>query len=189
MIRKGACALLTAGLLCLTPLAQAQRLNDAAPDLLFDADLLKGLDYGLVCPSGRAKELPAPNTHIGTIKQRTRRQKIEATTQVIPLVKGIAFGVDTATLKGTNLRGVKITVYHPAYKGTDVIEDSWTTDFNPKSSNLNFFVFEFPFEMVSGDWAFQATHQGRTLYSVGFKLVPPDQAPNTASLCKGGLFS
>jgi len=178
MIRAAALALA----LSIAPI-QAQRLSDAASVAAFNKRAVSDGDYGLVCPAGNAVELPAPGTHLGVIKQREGWQRIEYTTQTIPMVKGIGFGVEAAPLR--NLTGVQVTVFHPPYPGTDVTEESWISDFNTDAQNLSFFTFEFPFEMVQGRWAIQATHLGSTLYSVEFDVVPASKYPNVDGLCAG----
>ena len=126
--------------------------------------MLAQINYGLVCPAGTATKLPAPGTHLGFITQRDQSQFIEHQTQIIPLTKGIGFGVD-------------------------VTEESWQTDIVRDASNLNFFLFECPFEMVAGEWAIQASHRGQIVYSVSFKVVDPARIPNLASYCSGSLLS
>ena len=189
MIHTTLKALFTVGILSLSTIAQAQRLDSVAPDLFFDERVLSGIDYGLVCPSGTAKKLPAPDTHLGFITQRDQSQRIEHRTQIVPLSKGIGFGVDARLPDGVELRDVEISVFHPPYRGTNVTEEQWRSDILPRTSNLNFFLFEFPFEMVAGDWALQASHDGNLLYAVNFKVVPPSRIPNLSSYCSGALLS
>ncbi|SFR31876.1 DUF3859 domain-containing protein [Litoreibacter janthinus] len=182
-------ASISVGFWALGSIAQAQHINSVAPDRFYDDTILSSMDYGLVCPSGTAKKLPAPDTHLGFITQRDQNQSIEHTTQIVPLAKGVGFGVDVQLPEGTNLRDVEITVFHPPYIGTDVTEELWRTDLVPRTSNLNFFLFEFPFEMVAGDWALQASHEGKLLYAVTFKVVDPSRIRNLSSYCSGLLLS
>ena len=182
-------AIFTVGILSLSTTAQAQHLDSIAPDFVFDDSILSKIDYGLVCPSGSAKKLPAPDTHLGFITQRDKSQRIEHTTQIVPLSKGIGFGVDVQLPDDVELRDVEISVFHPPYAGTDLTEERWRSDILPRASNLNFFLFEFPFEMVAGDWALQASHQGNLLYVVNFKIVDPSRIPNLSRYCSGALLS
>lgn len=180
--RLAALALLALGALNLPALAQ--RLAEPAPDALYNSARISDFDYGLVCPAGPAKTLPAPGTHLGVITQRAAWQKVEYTTQVVPLIKGIGFGVDAQPRDGMDMTGVEVTVIHPPYAGTDVTDERWTTDIVSQASNLNFFLFEYPFEMIPGDWAFQATYRGELIYSVAFKVVDPALFPDIAGICK-----
>ncbi|MEP3345853.1 MAG: DUF3859 domain-containing protein [Litoreibacter sp.] len=182
-------AALIVGALSVTQQLQAQHRDRVAPEVLFDDTLFSSIDYGIVCPSGTAKRLPAPDTHLGFITQRDRTQQIEHTTQIIPLSKGIGFGVDAKLPTGVSIHDVEITVLHPPYHGTDVSDERWRSDLRARRSNLNFFLFEFPFEMVPGDWTMQANYQGKMLYSVSFKVVPPSQVTNLSSYCSGALLS
>jgi len=189
MIRSTLRAIVSVGILNMATIAQAQHMDRVAPDVIFDDAVLSKIEYGLVCPTGDAKRLPAPDTHLGFITQRDEAQRIEHSTQVIPLSKGIGFGVDIELPEGVDLRGVEIAVFHPRYPGTEVTQESWISDFNADASHLNFFLFEFPFEMVAGDWAMQASHNGTLLYSVSFKVVAPSRIPNLSSYCSGALLS
>jgi hypothetical protein len=189
MIHSTLGAFITVGLLSLTTAAQAQYLDSVAPDFFYDDALVSKIDFGLVCPSGSSQKLPAPDTHLGFITQRDKTQRIEHTTQIVPLSKGIGFGVDVQLPKGVDLREVEVFVFHPNYPGTNVSQERWVSDFSANASNLNFFLFEFPFEMVAGDWAMQAIHDGEVLYSVNFKVVSPSHIPNLSSYCSGALLS
>ena len=182
-------AVLVGGLLSLSTTTQAQHLDSVAPERFFNERMLAQINYGLVCPAGTATKLPAPGTHLGFITQRDQNQRIEHTTQIIPLSRGVGFGVDVQLPDGTSLRGVEISVFHPPYVGTEVTEERWRSDFLPRTSNLNFFLFEFPFEMVAGEWSIQASHQGTLLYSATFQVVDPSRIPNLSSYCSGALLS
>ena len=103
------------------------------------------------------------------------------------VIGGGLLGLEAAA--ALRLRGMEVTVLHPPYAGTDVTEESWQTDIVRDASNLNFFLFEFPFEMVAGEWAIQASHRGQIVYSVSFKVVDPARIPNLASYCSGSLLS
>lgn len=182
MIR--AAALFAVTLLGLVSPLQAQHPTGAAPSLFVDRNRVTDLDFGLVCPAGPARKLPAPGTHLGEISQRDQSQKVEYTTQVIPLKKGIGFGVDVNALPDGDMIGVTVTVTHPPYPGTDVTRETWISDVIHNASNLNFFLFEFDFEMVPGAWSFSAEYLGETLYSVGFTVVDPARVPHLAGICK-----
>ncbi|EPX76937.1 DUF3859 domain-containing protein [Litoreibacter arenae] len=177
------------GLLSFTTAAQAQHMDSVAPDALYDSTLVSKLEYGLVCPSGNSTKMPAPGTHLGFITQRDQSQRIEHTTQIVPLSEGIGFGVDVHLPDGLELRDAEITVTHPPYPGTDVTTESWTSSLLPQASNLNFFLFEFPFEMVAGEWGIQASHDGRLVYSVSFNVVDPSRIPHLSRYCDGALMS
>ena len=179
----------TIGLLSISTTLQAQHSLGAAPELLYDDEIISKVEFGIVCPAGELNKLPAPDTHLGFINERQETQRIEHKTQIIPLTRGIGFGVDVKLPWRTKLSDVEISVFHPPFVGTDVTQGSWRTDFRPRKSNLNFFMFEFPFELVEGDWAIQATHEGKTLYAVSFKVVDPSHIPNLPNYCAAGLLS
>ncbi|PTX57287.1 uncharacterized protein DUF3859 [Litoreibacter ponti] len=164
--------------------AQAQRLSDAAPEVFVDRGRVTDLDFGLVCPAGPARKLPAPGTHLGHITQREAWQKVEFTTQTIPLIKGVGFGVDVNALPDGDMIGVEVTVTHPPYPGTDVTRESWVSDVIHNASNLNFFLFEHDFEMVPGRWSFEARYGSALLFAVDFNVVDPDTVPHLKGVCR-----
>lgn len=143
------------------------------------------LRYGLVCGSDTAETMPAPGTASGTIQKRQHWQKIIVETQIIPMVQGMALGVDMKPQAPRAIGNVKITVTHPPFVGSELTTDSWTTNFDANGSNLNFFEFEHPYELVEGQWKIEARKGFRTLYSVTFQVVSPDTVPQMAKLCDG----
>lgn len=156
-----------------------------AAGVSFDERRVEQLRYGLVCGSDTSETMPAPDTASGTIQKREDWQKIILETQVIPLVKGLALGVDIQPAAPRVLGNVKIIVTHPPFIGSGLTTDSWNSDFDASGSNLNFFEFEHPYEMVEGEWTIEARKGFRTLYSVTFQVVSPDTVPEMAKLCDG----
>lgn len=143
------------------------------------------LRFGLVCGSDTAETLPAPDTAQGTIQKREDWQKILVETQVIPLTKGMALGVDVSPVGPRNIEDVEIHVTHPPYADSGLTLERWQTEFTASGSNLNFFEFEFPYEMVEGPWTIEARTERGTLYSVTFQVVSPETLPELADLCDG----
>ena len=121
-----------------------------AAGVSFDETRVADLRYGLVCGSDTAETMPAPDTASGTIQKREDWQKIIVETQVIPMVKGMALGVDLKPQAPRTIGNVKITVTHPPFIGSELTTDSWTANFDATGSNLNFFEFEHPYELVEG---------------------------------------
>ncbi len=156
-----------------------------AAGVSFDESRVSELQYGLVCGSDTAETMPAPKTASGTIQKREDWQKIILETQIIPLVKGIALGVDMKPAAPRAIGNVKIIVTHPPFVGSELTTDSWTTQFDAASSNLNFFEFEHPYELVEGQWTIEARKGFRKLYSVTFQVVVPETVPDMAKLCDG----
>lgn len=156
-----------------------------AAGVSFDDKRVGELKFGLVCGSDTDETIPAPETATGTIQVRQDWQKIIMETQTIPLIKGMALGVDIKPAAPRALDNVKITVTHPPFIGSELTKDSWTVNFAPDGSNLNFFEFEHPYEFVEGEWTMEAKKGFRTLYSVTFQVVNPALLPDMATLCDG----
>lgn len=146
---------------------------------------MAGVTFGLVCGSDTDETIPAPETATGTVQVRQDWQKIIVETQTIPLVKGMALGVDMRPQAPRALDNVKITVTHPPFIGSELTSDSWTVNFSATGSNLNFFEFEHPYELVEGEWVMEARKGLRMLYRVTFNVVNPDLLPEMAGLCNG----
>ncbi|WP_299300947.1 DUF3859 domain-containing protein [uncultured Litoreibacter sp.] len=156
-----------------------------AAGVSFDQTRVQDLKFGLVCGSDTDETIAAPDTATGTVQVRQDWQKIVAETQTIPLVKGLALGVDMRPVAPRVLNNVRITVTHPPFIGSELTQDSWTANMTPKGSNLNFFEFEHPYEFVEGTWTFEARKGFRTLYSVTFQVVDPALLPQLAGVCDG----
>ena len=155
----------------------------------YNSDYLSDVDYGIICPVGEVERVPADGTVLGYITERQASQSIELTTQTIPLLKGIGFGIRTTNISDTLLGSVQVTVSHPPFPGHGSTADTWFDTFTPDSVNFNFFTFEFPFEMQTGTWTFTAHRFDVPLYSVSFNVVDPKTVPNLTSLCKGPVLT
>lgn len=152
-------------------------------------DILSDLETGLICPSGQAEEVPAPDTMLGFIKRREDWQRIVYRTTTVPLIRNLGFGIDVAPIGPRNLDPVTIRITHPPYKDTDVTEESWSADLSPERSNLNFFVFEFRHEMVLGTWTFEIEYAGEIILRQSFDVVHPSRYPGVDGLCDGELLA
>ena len=168
-----AAALLPAAMATAEPVAQA------------DTSRLGDVNFGIICPVGDVVRIPAEGTKLGYITQRQGAQQISLTTQTIPLVSGIGFGVRSTNISGGALGPIQITVKHPKFPGHASTQDTWTDTFETDSVNFNFFTFEFPFEMQTGAWTFTASQFDRPLYSVSFQVVEATSVPHLAAVCAG----
>lgn len=161
----------------------------AASETFVDQRVLRDLQTGLICPAGNAEKVPAPDTMLGHVKRREAWQKIVYSTRKVPMLRNLGFGFNIQPNGPRLLEPVTVRVIHPAYKNTDVTVESWSADLAPGRSNLNYFVFEYGYEMVPGTWTFQIDYDGRRIMSVDFTVVPPEQFPGFAGLCDGDLIA
>ena len=130
-------------------------------------------------------EVPAEGTALGYIVERDGPHKIELTTQIVPALTGIGFGVKATNVSGTPLAPVTISVKHPPFPGITSTQDVWQDSFIAGGTNYNYFTFEFPFELQTGRWEFRASIRDRPLYHVAFEVVPPEQVPDLTKICPG----
>jgi hypothetical protein len=161
----------------------------AEPGIQADTALLGDVDYGIICPIGDIVRIPAEGTTLGYITQRQAAQQISLTTQTIPLINGIGFGVRSQNISGGRLGPIQITVTHPNFPGHNSTQDVWQDTFETDSINFNFFTFEFPFEMQTGVWTFTASRFDQPIYSVTFKVVDPKTVPQLAAVCAGPVLT
>lgn len=154
----------------------------------FDRSQLRNLEAGLVCPSDEVEYVPAPDTMLGQVR-RSYGEQVVVKTKTVPMVKNLGFGVDVRPLGPRVFDPVTVTITHPAYKGTEITQESWTANIRPRRSNLNYFVFEYDKEMVPGTWIFTFTFEEKVILNVSFEVVPPDQYPNVSGLCDGDLLA
>ncbi len=174
-------------LLALTSLLVSAGLGHAQDYL--DQTLLGDLKLGLICPSGEAEKVPAPDTLLGHIKKREPWQNIVYQTRKIPLSKNVGFGFDVKPTGPRALDDVTIRLIHPPYLNADVTAESWTGDIKPGRSNLNFFVFEFRYEMVPGEWTFVVEHGAREILRQSFEVLPVSEYEGIEALCDGALLA
>ena len=148
-------------------------------------ELTTGLRFGIVCYGDDATPVPAPDTITGFINERSEGGEIVTLTSVIPMIRGLSFGVRVELLDNIFLDGVTLTVIHPPQTDAGVTTESWTSNFEPNNTNGGAFTFEFPYEETPGAWTMEAHHNGELLYRVDFQVVEPALLDPMPRLCKG----
>ncbi|MDU8911725.1 DUF3859 domain-containing protein [Aestuariicoccus sp. MJ-SS9] len=141
---------------------------------------------GAFCEVPSVESRDAPDTAAGKIDLYASTPEFMWLTARVPAVHGITFGVRTRILDGRILNGAVVTLTHPPFKGTGVTRQSYLTSIGGGGVSINAYTFDLPEELVTGTWRFEVSHQGRTVYTAAFEVVPARAMPEIAGAC-GGL--
>lgn len=160
----------------------------ADPAESFAHDPLILLDYGVICQVTTQGARPAPDTLLGEINLIDQSREMDVTTRVVPAKAGISFGIKFALRPGAGARDMMVIVTHPPMGPEGMTRESWTAPIAEGSSSLNLFTFEFPYEMVPGDWVMALEADGERLMEQRFEVVSELAAPGVLSVCYGRDF-
>ena len=165
-------------LFCLAMVAVAVPLW--AGDLVLQkSDSIARIEVGVFC---RPKELgrnPAPETRLGYVSSSGEVGSFSEPGQQVPAALGVSFGV--RSMAARDIDPVRIVLLRPDQGKPDV----WADTFHAGAENIEFFAFDFPDEMVTGNWVFEAWDGEELLYKVGFTVVPEVTMPDLVAKCQG----
>ena len=139
---------------------------------------------GMVCVSGPSTTEAAPGTRLGYIDNVQGDIVMGLATDRIPAIPGLSFGVLSQVADTAGATGVTMIVTHPPMGPEGSTRDTWQRDFFGGSPNASFFQFDFPEELVTGDWTMQAVLGDRVLYSARFTVVNPAALPGFVNPCR-----
>lgn len=146
------------------------------------------IDHGVICHITRDGSRPAPDTVMGEINLIDQTRDMDVTTRVVPAKIGISFGIKFAVQPVAGDRDVRVIVTHPPMGPDGVTRESWITALSAGHGSLNLFTFEFPYELVTGDWTMAIEHEGVLLMEQQFQVVPELAAPGVVAACFGQDF-
>lgn len=146
------------------------------------------IDHGVICQTTPEGQRPAPDTLIGAINLIGQSQDMDVTTRVVPARIGISFGVKFLLAPGAGDQDLRVVVSHPPMGEAGMERESWTATARDSGPSLNLFSFEFPYELVQGDWSFAIERDGERLMEQHFTVVPPNAAPGVLAVCFGQDF-
>ncbi|MDO6584488.1 DUF3859 domain-containing protein [Salipiger sp. 1_MG-2023] len=159
----------------------------AAPAGSYANDPVVLIDYGVICQVTSNGSRPAPETLMGEINLIDQTRDMDLTTRVVPAKAGISFGVKFAGAPGAGGQPVTVVVEHPPMGEAGITRESWAAELT-EGSSLNLFTFEFPYEMVPGDWSMLLEADGTRLMEQHFEVVSELAAPAVLSVCYGQDF-
>ena len=134
--------------------------------------------------AGTGRHEPAPGTRLGYVNLVDGEIMVGLATGRVPAIPGLAFGVLATVADAGAAAGVTIIVTHPPMGTEGSTRDIWTSDFFAGSPTASFFRFEYPDELVPGDWTLQAVAGDRVLYTARFQVVVPAAMPHFANPCQ-----
>ncbi|MBN9889606.1 DUF3859 domain-containing protein [Salipiger abyssi] len=159
---------------------------ETAPSYAHDPLVL--LDHGVICQVTTQGARPAPDTLMGEINLIDQSREMDVTTRVVPAKAGISFGIKFTLRPGAGARDMNVIVTHPPMGPEGITRESWTAPIAEGSSSLNLFTFEFPYEMVPGEWVMALEADGERLLEQRFEVVSELAAPAVLSVCYGQDF-
>jgi hypothetical protein len=147
------------------------------------------IEFGAFCARETVGSVDAPDTDIGQIDLFEGIPSITWRTAIIPAAPNISFGVRVKGLNGASFSPVVVTLTHPEFPGRGTTTQVYETEIGGDNGSINAYSFDFPYEMVTGDWEFHATQLGETLYRVTFTIVLPNMMPEITNVCGGAMLS
>ena len=144
---------------------------------------ITGLQSGIVCPPEPSGFRDAPGTISGQTHLLDSEPPFVSTDNRVPAVLGVGFGVKTRASPGSGIDVVQIRVTHPPMGTERVREQRFLSVIGAEETAFVFFQFDYPYELVTGDWRIAAYDGDRMLFDETFVVVDPDQVPQLADIC------
>nr|WP_244867739.1 DUF3859 domain-containing protein [Vannielia litorea] len=146
----------------------------AEPRVQADSAVIERLEFGLTCPLPIVSSEDAPGTENGRVDIFEGEVRFVDSHQQVPAVLGVGFGVKAWARPDAAPTRITIRSLHPAFPGTGTTSQSFTSHLGPNAPMTHVFTFDLPHEATPGLWQLQALAGGRMIYSVSFKVVPPE---------------
>ena len=140
------------------------------------------VDYGVICAVEMTGHRDAPLTESGQLNLIEQGREMDITSTVVPAQIGISFGIRAEVLEATS-GTARVIVTHPPLGARGVTVESWSTPLSQGRPVLNLFSFEHAYELVTGDWTFQLSLDGKMVIDQSFVVVPPGLAPDVMETC------
>jgi len=128
-------------------------------------------------PAEDGVQVPAPETELGYVIEMQSDLPLRAKGQQVAAVIGMAFGVRSTTSR--DVPRAKMELFRPGGAKPDI----WYEDFAAGSARTEYFSFDFPQELVTGMWVFEAWDDRELLYRVGFSVLPAGALPDMVAGC------
>ncbi|MDQ7070893.1 MAG: DUF3859 domain-containing protein [Rhodobacterales bacterium] len=154
----------------------------------FDETRIAEIEVGLICFVEVTGTEPAPDTILGEINRIANDPVINWYGTRVPAILGLTFGIKTRAVEGGDMMDVEILTHHPPFGPQNTTVERWSSDILAGDLTTRAFTFDFPYEMATGPWVFEAYDNGTLLYRVEFDVVPTAQAPLQSAICNGDAF-
>lgn len=179
-------AIVTA-LLCATLLG-APPLHADTQAVWYDKTRIAEIEVGLICHVEVTGTEPAPETVLGEINRIANDPVINWHGTRVPAIRGMTFGIKSRAAHGLDILNVEILTHHPPFGPNNATVERWQTDILAGDLTTRAYTFDFPYEMVTGTWVFEALSNDSLLYRVEFEVVSPEQAPLESNICDGNAL-
>jgi hypothetical protein len=155
-----------------------------APGVYVNRDRIAGIEFGLACTLDVSGVEDAPDTDLGQINIIASDPEFSTHTGIVPDTMGVNFGVMAKSV-GQDIDGVLFRLTHPPFFMSGSKTELWGGNIGVDAYSYDFFSFEFPRELVTGPWVFEAYKDDVLLYRVPFDVVDARKVPWVAGLCSG----
>jgi hypothetical protein len=150
----------------------------------FVSPMLGFYEGGVICAQESVTTREAPDTVAGSTNVVEDAPPFVSEGRLVPAVLGIGFGVRAGLKDDLGQDGVTMTVTHPPLTGSGVTQQSFITSLGSKDSpGITFYQFDYPYELMLGEWTMTATVGDLVLYETKFTVVPPQTLPHLAGAC------
>ncbi len=146
------------------------------------ADVL-ALTAGVICAPEATGFRDAPDTILGRTHILDRMPAFAAETLTVPAVLGVGFGVRVQAAEGMGTDPLIVTLTHPPMGEAGVQRQSFDSTISGQDPSMAFYQFDYPYELVTGQWTLEGHRGGDLVYRVVFDVVPPQAVPELAGLC------
>lgn len=148
------------------------------------SDAISSLQTGVICPPPSVGETLAPGTLAGTTHLIRDDPPFVSLGNRVPAVIGIGFGSKAMATTLEGLDNITITVTHPPMGASGVTTQTFQSSISGIDTSLTFYQFDYEYELLIGTWELEAQYQGELLYRTTFEIVPPQDIPEIATICR-----
>jgi hypothetical protein len=154
----------------------------ARAEITRGADVL-ALTAGVICAPEAIGFRDAPDTILGRTHILDQMPPFAAETLTVPAVLGVGFGVRVQATEDMGTDPLIVTLTHPPMGEGGVQQQSFNSTISGLDPTMAFYQFDYPYELVTGQWTFEGHRGGDLVYRVIFSVVPPQAVPELAAIC------
>ena len=144
------------------------------------------LEAGIFCIRRDGTKQVAPGTESGEINLLPAMPDLVSRTLVVPAALDVSFGAIWAHDR-PGLTEVEIRVTRPRPDGTGQRVDSWSSFTEAGAETASLWTLEYPSELATGTWTFEAWAEDLMLWRVTFEVVPLAELPGADQLCYAAI--
>lgn len=139
-----------------------------------DPKRVANVRVGIFCPPSVTSKSDGADTIRGDISRYSDRPALGKSTNIIPAVDHILFGVE-ALERPTTGDAVVIDVTHPPLGPDGVRHESWVTHMRVGEGSFSGYELGLSDGSPMGRWTISGTRNGKKLFSASFEVVRPSK--------------